>query len=172
MKRECRIALLALFLIWMSPAPVRCADNPSEPDAEPTAEELRAFSQAVQRRLLLQNGQFLLSGEVLDEKGKRLSAVKLTLEKLKRKGPMERSGEEREVQTVEGTFRLDLKGYGSVRLQFEKEGYEPVSMEFSIRPTTEQERKVMAPNEPLQPIELKKEDLRVVLKAAAGSTPH
>jgi hypothetical protein len=112
-------------------------------------------------------GEFILRGDVLDDKGQPLQGVNLVVGKETSSSWMFSDagspGKSCEYQTVGPTFNVDCKGAGYLRLEFTKGGYrkELVVIQGPGRSLSEQ----CFPPSWRKPPKVQKEGLRVVLKA-------
>lgn len=151
-----------------------------------TKEEWYKETQRVwEERMHVMAGRYILQGEVVDEQGVRLNGVEVRIDKPAKHGEVgvfDSLGElfkengnreaQEEVWTINGTFNLDIKGYINLRLWFSKNGYYSEKLDFGFKEediTPETDRAIRE-GKKVEPLVLKKEDIRVVLEKQGALT--
>ncbi len=95
--------------------------------------EYKQYLESIRRAAKEINGNFLLEGIVVDEKGKPLKDVQMDITTLYSASFFEEK-EWKERKVIDGSFRLKVRNRADVYLEFSKEGYYDERLHFSFDP--------------------------------------
>ena len=125
-----RLAVAAAVILFLWGAV--CAERNTRVTAEqveketgerPTEAEVVRMNRLISQIENSSKGRFILKGEVVDEQGKRLEGVRISIRKSLPGSLFNWEGRDRyEQRMVDGVFALDFRGYSGVTLVFAKGG--------------------------------------------------
>ena len=131
----------------------------------PTEEEVRRMNRLVSEIENSGKGRFILKGEVVDEQGKRLEGVRISIRKSLPGSLFNWEGSDRyEQHMVDGVFALDFRGYSGVTLVFAKGGYYKQEIDYGMIEMAEKLSERIARGEKVSGPVLREESIRVVLE--------
>ena len=97
--------------------------RPSQIPGQYTPEQIEKIEKLVKQRAAEDNGRFLLKGVVVDEKGRSLKDVQITVDRGVAKMLVGVQDTPPEKHVVNGTFAFDIDNAAVVRLEVDKQGY-------------------------------------------------
>lgn len=132
-----------------------------------TNEPYKSKLPEIQRKVAAENGDFHLSGKVIDENGQPLNDVKIEVAKSTFRFPYVEVPPNEETIIVNGSFNLNAENVHAIHLIFSKQGYYNEKRDFLLRRTPEEDEKYRA-GAVIHP-KLNKEDINIILESRAGA---
>ena len=125
-------------------------------------EEQQALA-AMQALMAASNGDFQLSGQVVDESGQQLDGVAVEIMKVVPKEMGTKADYHTESRIVNRTFNFSITGAGAVVLVFSKPGYYPKKIDFTQSVTADMAERA-AQGLPVSPNNTDRQGLTIVLE--------
>jgi hypothetical protein len=167
--RMAKLSLAGVLVVFLCLTGAHHAAGEHDIGLTLTPEQTSLFEQSWRQLIEATQGRIVLSGVVVDEQGAALQGVVLQIEKAKLNNTRTDVLVETETRTVNGLFNVDLSGYFSISLKFEKDGYSSQTVSLSI-PFPEHLFLNALQGEEIGTLTARQENLRIVLKSAANVT--